>query len=113
MQGLKASLDGRLVQCQLPVQLYGFCQHVQGSWRTTQRNGVGLEVLMQRLQLPESNRVQQACEVGPPRLTVSHQRLSQAAAMHQAPQRRTALMLVPFALDVHETHMPHCLIRWT
>ncbi len=72
MQGLKAGLNGGLVQRELPVQLHSLCKLVQGGGRTAQGSCVALEVLMQGLQLLQGDGIQQACEVCPPGLAVTH-----------------------------------------
>ena len=73
MQGLKTGLNGGLVQGELPVQLYSLCKLVQGGGRTAQGSCVALEVLMQGLQLLQGDGIQQACEVCPPGLAVTHE----------------------------------------
>ncbi|KAA6421357.1 MAG: hypothetical protein FRX49_08634 [Trebouxia sp. A1-2] len=72
-KGFKAGLNGWPVQRELPVQLHSLCKLVQVYGWTAQSSCVALEVLMQSLQLPQGDGVQQACEVCPPGFTVTHE----------------------------------------
>lgn len=78
MQGLKASLDGGLIQRELSVKLHSLSKGVKVGGGPAQGGAVGLKVLVQGLELFEGNGVQQACEVGLPGFTVPNQCLFQS-----------------------------------